>query len=95
MKKLLIILISMILFSCSNSPVKVSNPERETTLELINKIDTNQVYYVVFEDTKLVVLNKQKVVVAKAINTDATVIALLITIIIIIFAIFFIALNFT
>lgn len=72
MKKLLFIL--LLISSCADDPFLSSTPEKDTTLEIVNAVDTSQTYYVVMiggdssYDGTLYVLNKDKVVVYKAEN---------------------------
>lgn len=66
MKNLILLIFTLLLFSCKNDYLQdnksLVNKEKETTLEVLNKIDTTQMYYVVVDDNKLYVIDKQKVV---------------------------------
>lgn len=72
MKKLTILLSFLTIFSLTScrDNFKVSNPQKETTLEVQNSIDTSQVFFVVENKDNLYVLNQNKEVVYKANTKD-------------------------
>lgn len=85
MKKLFFILTVFIFFSCENDPITVENPEKETTLEIVNLSKKDSTTYKVVElDNTLHVLQNEKVV-KKVYNNLGAVGTLLIIIIILFF----------
>ena len=68
MKKLIFLIILVIgLYSCDNRPIKVSNPEGVTTLEILNKADT-ACYNIYIDSEETLYVLKDSVVVYKATN---------------------------
>lgn len=90
--KVLLVLIAsaLILSSCSNNYLvdgqSKINPERETTIEILNQIDTTRTYYVVIgKNDILYVINTQNQLVEYKINDNS---GALLTCIILIFILF-------
>jgi len=68
MKKLIFLIILVIgLYSCDNRPIKVSNPESVTTLEILNKADTT-CYNIYIDSEETLYVLKDGVVVYRATN---------------------------
>jgi len=85
MKKLLILLFSMLLFSCSNTQgTKPFDTQKVTTMEIVNlaKVDSS-VYHVAKIDGTLYVLNKDYLVVDKMTDFTGTADTILLTIFIV------------
>jgi hypothetical protein len=90
MKRFLIIaLLGLSLTSCNNTPTKVENPKKVTTVELqqMAKIDSTT-YKVVEKDNTVYVLSTKDNMVVKTVSNDS---GLVFTLILFIFVILFIA----
>jgi hypothetical protein len=90
MKKLLILSLTMLLFSCSNKPFAVEDSQKATTIEVLNALDndTTCVKIVEIDDTLYVV--KDNLVTHKIRNQSGVVDTLGLIIIILISGIFLI-----
>jgi PBP1b-binding outer membrane lipoprotein LpoB len=84
MKKLLLILTTVLLFSaCDNTPIKVENKQKVTTVELqqLAKIDTN-LYKVVISNDKLYYINPKTELVEGVVSNESGVVSTLAVILI-------------
>lgn len=91
MKKIIIVAITLLaLTSCSNSYIEdgknlVKNQKELTNIEILSKIDTTNMYYVIIEDSKLHTINsKTKIIEHKIIDTTGALFTLLIFLILLI-----------
>lgn len=68
MKQLILItILSIFLLSCENNYIRnndlipVENPQKETTVEILNKIDTTDIYYIYTENETLYLIQSDMV----------------------------------
>lgn len=95
MKKLIVVvLFSLAFISCNNDRIEVSNPKKETTLELqqLAAIDTNT-YKIVYHDETLYCINPKTNTVEKKISNDSGGLATVGLILFILIIIFFVVLG--
>lgn len=84
MKKSILFILFIIVFSSCSESVVVDNPKKATTIELLEKLESSDTLYAVISDDKetIYVFNKEKQVVAK--GTDSTFLLIIFGIVIIV-----------
>lgn len=65
---LLMGLVTIMLFSCSNTPIKVDNPKKETTIQIQQLATIDSIYYKIVEVDDKVYIVKDGLVVKKVVN---------------------------
>jgi len=80
MKHLFLIIIAMLLFSCSNTTTKVENSNRETTVQIQQLAAIDSITYKVVELDNVVYVLKDNLVVKEVTNQSGAVYSLVLTV---------------
>jgi hypothetical protein len=93
MKNLLLIILTLFLFSCENTPTQVKNPEKETTMEILQLANQDTTCVKVVEIDNIVYVINNGLVTHKIVNSSGGAKTLILIAFIIVIVLIVIALD--